>query len=87
MPPLVVPGSGAQPSRSVTRTGTGAKLELERMTGLLAAKIRALRADTRGVTALEYALIGLLVAIVIIASLITLTASISTTLTYVAGRI
>jgi len=57
------------------------------MTGLLAAKIRALRADTRGVTALEYALIGLLVAIVIIASLITLTASISTTLTYVAGRI
>ena len=43
--------------------------------------------DKRGVTALEYALIGLLVAIVIIASLITLTASISTTLTYVAGRI
>jgi pilus assembly protein Flp/PilA len=53
----------------------------------LFATIRPFRRDVQGVTAIEYALIGLLVAIVIIASVSAIGTNVSGTLTYVAGKI
>ena len=47
----------------------------------------ALRADSRGVTAMEYALIGSLIAVAIIVALTTLGNGISTTFNTIAGNL
>jgi pilus assembly protein Flp/PilA len=62
-------------------------MEFETMTKLIISQVRQLRSDRKGVTALEYGLIASIVAIGIIAALTTLSGSLSSTFTYIAGKL